>query len=265
MNHLIDLAAYPLHQPDSEAYAALVAVCRAALEANGMFDLPGFFRPEAALAAAEQAKTKMATESFRHARTHNVYFLDTVDGLSEEHPALARLDSINHTLCADQLARNPVLDLYEWPPFAAFLAATMGKAALFCMDDPLARVNIQSTRAGEALNWHFDRSEFTITMLLQASLEGGELEFRTNLRSADNANLEGIADVLRGEDPLTRRIALTVGALNVFRGVNTLHRVVPVKGTVERIIATLSFYERPGVAMTPHEQTGFFGRAAAAG
>ena len=263
MNHLLDLATYPLDQPDSAAYALLVSTCRAALDAEGMFDLPGFFRPAAAQAAAEAAKPAMDTQSYRHARTHNVYFLDTAEGLAADHPALAKLETINHTLCADQIAGNPVLELYEWPPFAAFLAATMGKPALYCMDDPVARVNIQSSRAGEALNWHFDRSEFTITMLLQAAHEGGELEYRTNLRSPHDANVDGVAAVLRGDDPLVRRMRLAVGALNVFRGINTLHRVVPVKGAAERMVAILSYYERPGVAMTADEQIGFFGRAAA--
>lgn len=57
---------------------------------------------------------------------------------------------------------------------------------------------------------------------------------------------------------------LATGALNVFRGVNALHRVVQVKGPVERIVAIFSFFDRPGVAMTAKEQTGFYGRAVAA-
>src|SRR5690606_34007514 len=76
-------------------------------------------------------------------------------------------------LCADQLQGNPVIALYEWPPFVQFLAATMGKQALYPMQDPMARVNVQASRDGEALNWHFDRSEFTTTILLQAPQAGG--------------------------------------------------------------------------------------------
>ena len=91
---------------------------------------------------------------------------------------------------------------------------------------------------------------------------GGELEYRHNLRSADNPNYAGVAAVLQGQDPEVRRIRLATGALNVFRGVNTLHRVVPVAGPTARIIAIFSLYDRPGVAMTPKDQIGFYGRAA---
>lgn len=262
MNHLVDLDAYPIDRPESPACAALVQACRARLAADGMFELPGFMRPEVVAAAAQAIGPAMATESFRHARSHNIYFRDTVEGLAPDHPALAKVETVNHTLCADQLHGNPIVALYDWPPFVAFLAATMGKPALHPMQDPMARINVQASRDGEALNWHFDRSEFTTTILLQAPLEGGELEYRKDLRSAEDPNFDGVAAVLRGEDPLVTRVALKPGALNVFRGVNTLHRVVPVKGPVDRLVAIFAFFDRPGVVMTAAEQQGFYGRTA---
>jgi len=264
MNHLLDLDSYPLDRPDSPEYAALVAKCKARLATEGMFDLPGFMRPDVTKAAADATKPAMATESFRHARRHNIYFRDIVEGLSEDHPALAKVETINHTLCADQLAGNPVIDLYDWPPFADFLAATMSKPALYRMEDAMARVNVQASRDGEALNWHFDRSEFTTTILLQSPQIGGELEYRSDLRTADDPNYDGVAALLRGQDPQVKKVKLATGALNVFRGVNTLHRVVQVKGPIERIVAIFSFYDRPGVTMTAKEQTGFYGRSVAA-
>ena len=68
--------------------------------------------------------------------------------------------------------------------------------------------------------------------------------------------------VLRGEDALVRKARLSPGALNVFKGVNTLHRVVPVSGPTERLVAIFAFYDRPGVVMTDTDKTGFYGRAA---
>ena len=66
------------------------------------------------------------------------------------------------------MGQSVIIHLYEWKPFAAFLAAVMDKPKLFTMDDPLARVNAMGYSIGQALNWHFDRSEFTTTLLLQA-------------------------------------------------------------------------------------------------
>jgi hypothetical protein len=264
MDHILDLQRYPLNQPDSDAYKALVATCKADLAAQGMFELPGFMTESARATAVTAVGPAMANESFCHKRSHNIYFRDSVEGLDPDHPALVKVQTVNHTLTADQLPGNPVIALYEWQPFVQFLAATMGKPELYCMDDPMARVNVQASREGEALNWHFDRSEFTTTILLQSPEEGGELEYRRDLRSETDPNFDGVAAVLRGEDPEVRKVALKPGALNVFRGVHTLHRVVQVKGPVERLVSIFSYYERPGVAMTAKEQVGFYGRAVAA-
>ena len=50
--------------------------------------------------------------------------------------------------------------------------------------------------------------------------------------------------------------------LNVFRGKNTLHRVSPVKGSRDRIIAVFSYYETKGVQFSDEENLGFYGRKA---
>lgn len=261
MRDIVDLDRYPLDRPGSAEWQALVDRARADLARDGMYDLPGLVRPEALALACAELAPRFATEAFTHARTHNIYFRKQIDGLAPDHPALRQFETINRTLCADQFG-GVIRQLYEWPAFAAFLAATMQMPELYTMDDPLARYNAMAYGAGEALNWHFDRSEFTTTILLQAPDKGGEFEYRTDLRSPENPNYDGVARLLSGDDPEVRRIRLTPGALNVFRGRNTAHRVTPVEGATPRLICVFSFFDRPGVRFTPEEQIGFYGRAA---
>jgi hypothetical protein len=260
MRDIIDLDRYPLDQPASAAWAALVTEAKAQLAADGMFNLPGFLTADALEAATAALMPTFATESFTHARRHNIYFRKSIPDLPPDHPALAEVETINRTLCADQMAGNPVMALYDWPLFAAFLAHVMDKPALYTMDDPLARVNAMNYAEGQGLNWHFDRSEFTTTLLLQAPRAGGLFEYRSDLRTAEDPNYDGVARLLRGQDPELKAITLAPGTLNVFRGKNTAHRVTPVEGDVDRIIAVFSFYDRPGVRFTPEEQKGFYGR-----
>lgn len=261
MHDILDLDRYPLHMTGSAAWAALVDNARAELDAQGMFNLPGFLKPAAQKAAVTDLAPRFADEAFTHARKHNIYFRKEIQGLAPDHPALTQFETINKTLCADQIG-GTIKALYEWQPFAAFLAATMGKPALYTMDDPLARVNAMSYSTGEGLNWHFDRSEFTTTLLLQAPEAGGAFEYRTDLRSEDNPNFDGVAQLLAGHDPQLQQITLEPGTLNVFRGKNTAHRVTPVQGNKARIIAVFSYYEKPGVRFSEEEQRGFYGRAA---
>ena len=262
MRDILDLDRYPLHEPGSADWVRLVDRCRADLAMEGMFDLEGFVRPAAVARAIAEVKPVLDTLSFVHRRAHNVYFRKEVPELPADHPALAKVETISHTVCADQIPTSVPIWIYEWPHFAVFLAACMEKDALFTMRDPLARVNVMGYREGEALNWHFDRSEFTTTILFQAPDQGGAFQYRSGLRSDTDPNYDGVVKVLRGEDPEVRTLALKPGSLNVFKGKNTMHRVTPVKGERERLIAVYSYYERPGVTFSKEEQMGFYGRAA---
>jgi hypothetical protein len=69
--------------------------------------------------------------------------------------------------------------------------------------------------------------------------------------------------MLTGQDPEVISADLAPGALNVFRGRNTAHRVTTVGGDLERLVAVFSLYEKPGVRFTEAENLGFYKRARA--
>lgn len=241
----------------------LVAQCRKDLDDKGMYELPGFIRNDALQVAANKILPRMADDSVEIRREHNIYFLDKIEGLADDHPALKKMWTRNHTLCADQLIDTPLTDVYEWPNFREFIAATMKLPVLYLMDDELARVNVLSYRPGEALNWHFDRSEFTITVLLQRAVKDGIFQYRRELRTDTNPNYEGVGKMIAGNDPEVNSVDVEPGALNVFRGHNTAHRVTTVCGDKERMVAVFSLYEKPGVRFTDSENLGFYHRTAA--
>jgi hypothetical protein len=260
MKNLIDLERFPLDKPGSPEWNALVQSCRDDLDKHGMFNLDGLLRPALAAQAVSELQDEFANHSFLHERSHNIYFKNSIEGLAADHPAHKQVMTSNRTLCADQLPAQPLMDVYSWEPLHRFLAATMDVAVLYPMDDPLASVNVMSYSKGQALNWHFDRSEFTTTLLLQAPKTGGEFEYRTGLRSDSDPNYDGVGELLRGHDPRVEQISLSAGTLNVFKGKNTAHRVTPVQGDTNRVIAVFCYYENPGVAFTDEERIGFYGR-----
>ncbi len=261
MHEVLDLERYPLDRSDSPQGRELVARCRDDLARDGLFNLVGLMLPEAIEKVVAQAIPLFESDAFAHSRKHNIYFLPEVPGLPSDHPALQEFETVNHTICSDQIPTSALIKLYEWPPFAAFLAAVMDKPALHKMDDPLARLNVMGYGHGEALNWHFDRSEFTTSLLLQSPEEGGEFQYRTGLRSDEDANYDGVADFLNHGQTSASSLRLNAGTLNVFRGKNTAHRVTPVAGERKRIIAVFSYYEKAGVQFSEDEQIGFYGRA----
>lgn len=261
MKQLLDLEKYPLDRLDDEAGRGLVDACIADLDRDGMFTLSGFLRADVIADMLPQLRRRFARESFTHAREHNIYFHDDIDDISPEHPALKRVETINHTLCGDQLP-DALRRLYEWPALAEFLARVMGKPRLYPMADPLADANVMCYYDGEGLNWHFDRSEFTTTLLLQSPEQGGEFQYRQGLRSDEDPNYDGVARLLRDQDPEVAKLSLGAGDLNVFKGKNTAHRVTPAVGKRERIVAVFTYYETPGRMFSDEENLGFYGRTA---
>lgn len=255
----LNLQRYPLHDPDSESWQKLVSECREQLTQEGMFTLPGFFQPAVLDQLSAQLTPEIEQNSFSHTRQHNIYFSKPPAELPQNHPALRQFETSNHTLCADQLKDTALNALYNWPEFAEFLAKILGKQQLYTMADPLAAVNVMAYNDGEALNWHFDRAEFTTTLLIQTPEAGGEFEYMNNLRSDDNPNYDAVGQLLSGEEN-PKLLSLTAGSLNVFKGKNTAHRVTPVIGNRQRMIAVFSYFETPDVTFSEQDRLGFYGR-----
>lgn len=260
MQEILDLGSYPLHAPQSAAYSDLVARCQADLERIGMFNLTGFMTPGAIDQTLADTLHRFETEAFRHERKHNIYFKRDIAGVPKGHDLYREFSTSNLTLCGDQVEGTPVMQLYEWQPFVDFLARVMARPALYPMDDDLAKLNVMAYFEGQGLNWHFDRSEFTTTLLLQAPEAGSTFQYRKDLRSAEDPNYENVARLVRGEDPEVKSLDAEAGTLNVFRGVNTPHCVTPAHGPRPRVVTVLTYYEQPGARFTEEERLGFYGR-----
>lgn len=264
--HSLNLDRYPLDQPDSTQYKEVVAECRAALANDGMFNLAELLPAEACNRCVGTLRQGLATDAFTHQREHNAFFTDSIDDLPQSHRANTRLLTTNHTLCLDQLGGTLLPGIYNYRPFINFLSDALELPELFPMADPLAGLNVMAYDEGEALNWHFDRSEFTTTLLLQAPDAGGEFEYRRGLKSIDassgqsRVDYEGLGQLLADNDASRQTLSLKPGTLNVFRGSDTVHRVTPVSGDTARIIAVFSYFDKPGVVFSNAERLGFYGR-----
>ena len=146
MKDILDLDRYPLDREGSPEWNHLVEQSIEALRADGMFNLEGFLRPSVAEQAVREIRPVMDTQSHVHKRMHNIYFKPDIPELASDHPALRKVETISHTVCADQIPGSTVLAIYEYEPLVRFLAATMGKAKLHVMQDPLARTNVMAYR-----------------------------------------------------------------------------------------------------------------------
>ncbi len=257
----INLEKYPIHQLNSTTGCELVDRFRSELETNGVLILAGFLRQSVVEECVAQLSPIIEKESFVHNREHNIYFDDHLDKVAVDASVLARMHTTSLTVCGDQIASSVLWDLYQWQPMIDFIASIVGKDRLYPMDDPLAGLNIKSFRDGDVTNWHFDRSEFTITLLLQQPISGGVFQVRQNLRSDGDPNYSGVEKLLEGKDREVRSFHPEPGTLTVFRGKHSAHRVSPVSGDRKRIVAVFSYFDSPDVRFSDEDRIQFYGRS----
>ncbi len=259
---LIDLARYPLHEPEGAAYRELVRAGRKRLGEDGALALPGFATPAAAAAMVREAEA-LLSGAYYCAQDHNPYLIADDPDLPAAHPRNRAQVSDKGCIADDRIAADSVLRaLYDWPPLRAFIAAVLGVDRLYPYADPLASLNINVFAPGQQLGWHFDNADFVTTLMLRPAEAGGLYEYAPGLRRPEDETYDAVARVLDGARQGVRALDMAAGALVVFRGRYALHRVTPVEGARPRLLAVLSYDPEPGKTLTEHTRALFYGRVA---
>ena len=257
---VVDLERYPIHELGSADGQDLVRRCRAELDAAGVCNLPGFIRPEAVARMVEVAE-QVADEAWATDRPHTVYFTEPDETLDPGHPLRRQVRSAKHGYAYDRIpAEAPVRRLYESDELTDFIAAVLGKDALYRSADPLDAFQVTAIHPGEELGWHFDNSEFSVTVMYQPAERGGEFVYVPGLRSEDDDSHDGVRRVLDGDEGGLQVLPAAPGSLAFFRGEHALHRVTPVEGSRPRINSVLTYGVRPDMRLSDLTSEIFYGR-----
>jgi hypothetical protein len=258
---LINLELYPIDRAPLVDRQRLVRRCRQQLAENGVCLLPNFLTPAATALMAAQAD-EVVGESYRCDNTHNVYLEPDDASLPPDHPRRRPQRTNLRSVAYDQIIDGHALrSLYEWAPLTDFLAAATSDVPMFRMGDPLAALTINVMAEGQNHGWHFDESETTITLMLQAPLQGGEFEYVPQLRAGGD-EYGAVGEILAGDTRGVRKLEATPGTLVMFEGHEALHRVSAVVGDVTRYVAVLCYKSEPGIRNSAEVQQLFYGRTA---
>ncbi len=255
----VDLERYPIDRLDSPEGQALVARCQADMVARGVSQLPGFLTPLAIgeiLATARQ----LSPQGWASESTHNVYFTPLAEASphsSDSMPQRSAKRAIAYDLVPADL---PLRVVYESAALTEFVRRVLHKPALYRSADPLDALEIAVFEPGQELGWHFDNSEFSITIMLQMPDGGGEFQFLRALRSDDDANEHGVLGVLKGDHGAVETLPSAPGTLALFHGYHAMHRVTAVQGSRPRINTVLTYGEQPDMTLSPLTQKLFYGR-----
>ena len=255
---LVDLDRYPVDDPNRRA--ALVVDEAHELRTRSVAVLDGFVRP-AALSRMAAAAERLRPLAHRSATSATVYLSAPQPGWPEEHPRSRSLTSSVETVAYDLLPADDALRmLYGSEVLLEFLAEVLGADRLYRYADPFGAVNLATMVAGDELGWHFDQTDFVTSIAIAAPEDGGAFEVAAQVRGPDEENYDGVRAVLDGDRSTVTHVEFRPGALMLFAGRNSLHRVTPVIGQRARHVALLAYDTRPGTDSTDELKLARYGR-----
>lgn len=255
---LVDLDRYPFDDD------AVVATHRGQLEARGVSVLPGFVHPDGVARLVAEADA-LAALAYHQDVQGTPYLEKPSADWPAGHPRLAATRSSVHVVAYDQHPPDSLLRaLYEWDAFLEFLSRVLGRSPLHRYADPLGALNLAVMTDGDVLGWHFDQTDFVVSLAIQSSEVGGDFENVAKVRSDDDERYDDVARVLRGAaDDLVVVEPMTPGTLMLFEGRRSLHRVTPIGGGRPRHVALLGYDTKPGTRSTEQLQRTRYGRVVA--
>lgn len=262
LDDIVETSRYPVNDPESPAWTAMVDQCRGQIAENGCLTLRDFLRP----AAKRQARAEIAALADNVPIRHE---MTTVYGRSEleadfhaDDPRRLAFRRGSGHITRDMIGPHTVAHrLYASPSFKAFVKGCVGVENIFEYADPLAGLIATVVPPGNELSWHYDTNEFVVTLMTQRPDAGGLFCFVPNLRQPGDENLDGLGAVLGDPNhPSIRTVDLRPGDLQIFLGRYSLHKVGEVSGSTDRHVAVLSYSDRPGVIGPVDRTRSVYGR-----
>ena len=216
----------------------------------GACEIPGFVRADAVDSFIADAR-RLAPLAHCSGGLGTVYLGFPDESFPIDHPRQWLGDYAVGAVAYDLFPTDsPIRRLYEWDELLRFVAAILERDEIFPYADPLGALNLAVMGDGDELQWHFDQTDFVVSLALQDADVGGDFDVAPFIRSADDERYDAVKRVLDGDDREVVTLPMTPGTLLVFAGRNSLHRVSPIHGATPRLIALFGYDTKPGTMST---------------
>ena len=243
---MVDLERYPVLDLGSDVARGVIDAARAQLAVTGAAELAGFVTPDGVRALVDDAEA-MASRAYFSTGIGTAYLEIPDFDLPDEHPRRWLGPYGVRAVAYDLIpSDSPLRRLYEWDPLKDLIEAIVDRGPVFRYADPFGALNLAVMGGGDELQWHFDQTDFVVSLAIQDADDGGDFEVAPLIRQADDEHYDDVAAVLSGDDARVVTLPLTPGTLLVFEGRNSLHRVSPIAGSTLRHIGLLAYDTKPG-------------------
>ena len=178
---LVDLDRYPVLDPDGAGAAMVAAPRRRARATPACRSCPGSSAPTPLPGARRASATRWpAAPSCRTSRARPYLELPDADAWPAGHPRVTWARSAVHTVAYDRFSptRSGLRALFEWDALLDVVSRILGRAPLHRYADPLGAMNLAVMHEGDTLGWHFDQTDFVVSLALQAERRRGRVRER---------------------------------------------------------------------------------------
>ena len=239
---LIDGDRFPLVEIDGAT--PFVREARAGLRDHGVAILEGFLTAEATAMICAECEALEGAGHF--SEVMGTPYLGLPDeSFDPSHPRRAQVRSALTAVAYDLIGDDSALRaLYEWDPFLELVSTLLERSPLYRYADPFGALNIAAMSEGDELGWHFDQTDFVVSIALQSSEAGGDFQTATRVRSADDERYDAVDAVLGGSTDGVEHVPMRPGTLMLFEGRHSMHRVTPIVGPRPRYVALLAYDTR---------------------
>ena len=254
---IINLKKYPINDVNSEEYRNIVQDARKSLRDKGGFSLPEFLTDKGLALILAQVKEQQPQAAHTE-RVGNAYDIPVTDDLPLDHVLRIEALSSYSSLGRSQLTKTAIELIYTSEILISFVADMLGLSKLYLHDDPYNAVVMMIYEPGDQLAWHFDYGHFVSLINLQEISQGGFHESAPNIRKPDDDCYDAVARVLRGGRCGVKQSRSTPGALTIFKGRYSMHRVTKVMGSKTRMSLVMTYEEMPGVRLDDEVRRRYF-------
>jgi|SRR6056300_271391 hypothetical protein len=229
------------------------------LEKDGILIFNSFIGTDGLKTLQDEAND-LKKHSYRSSSEYNVYISEYDNTFSSDSPRNRIMSTSKKCIPNDLIPKDSILQrLYDSSFLKDFFCELLDKENLYPYEDSLSSININYYDKGDALGWHFDNSDYTITLLIKNCTKGGVYEFFNDMRYKDGKEDYAFVEKILDNEVSGTKIDSFEGDLMIFKGNKSIHQVTAVEEG-ERILVTFNYNEKIGVSLSEKSRKTFFGR-----
>jgi hypothetical protein len=258
---MINFERYPILTPDSPRLHEVLRWARQQMQTTGACEVPSFLTPAGLDAVIADARN-LAPSGYRSEGYGTAYLEMPDTSLPEDHPRRYFAKAAVGVIAYDMFPPiSPLRQLYEWDPMMEFIGAVLQRGTLYRYADPLGALNLAAMDDGDELQWHFDMTDFVVSLAIQDAEEGGDFLVAPHIRTATDERYDDVKAVLDGSSDRVVRLEMTPGTLLIFAGRYSIHKVCTIRGQTPRLVGLLAYDAKPGTCSSELLRLARYGRS----